>query len=186
MLLRLELQPPWVRFLVSAVLVVFAGVGTSLTLRSPSESIRSTVAFAVVLGVVLAAAYTYTTRGRHTAFVEAVAGLDQAERSQAIAAVARGVVPADQRVRSSAVRLGRAYLGGKSPDQLKRKQRQRWVALAILVAIGIAAAVVGAWLAGLYLLAAVLLVVVDVRLGVLRTRRIQRNISLLTEGAGAQ
>ena len=183
--LRLRLQPAWVRFLVWAVIGVFYA---SLIASPRSESIWRTVAFAVVV----AATSFYTSRDRQTALTEAVAGLDQTERSRAIAAVTHGIVPADQRVRSSAVRLGRAYLSHKSADELKRQQRRAWVVLAVLIAVlvALAAAVVGLGpdgiRLGLYLLALVLLLVVQGCLGMLRIRRIQRNISLLTDGVGAQ
>jgi Flp pilus assembly protein TadB len=177
--LRLSLQPAWVQFLVRflevAPIAAVYGAGTNST----SRSISSTVISALVFGVVLAAALTYTTRGMHTALTEAVAGLDQRERSQAIAAVTRGMVPADQRVRSASVRLGRACLGGKSPDQLKRPV---WIASAILVAVGILSAVMRVW-PSLFLMALVLPLV---PLGMLRARRIQRHVALLTENAAAQ
>jgi Flp pilus assembly protein TadB len=155
------------------------GAGTN----SMSRSISSTVISALVFGIVVAAALTYTTRGMHTALTEAVAGLDQTERSQAIAAVTHGMVPADQRVRSASVRLGRACLGGKSPDQLKRPV---WIGSAIVVAIGVLSAVVAVltdepdlWF-NVFLMAYALPLV---PLGMLRARRIQRNVALLTEGA---
>ena len=92
--LRLALQPPWVRFLVWAPIgAVLFGGGTRLM----SRSIWSTVIVAIVFGVFLAASFTYGTQRMYTALTEAVGGLDQAERSQAIAAVTHGVVPADQR-----------------------------------------------------------------------------------------
>jgi hypothetical protein len=190
--LRLQLQPAWVRFLVWAVIGMFSAVGISLIASPQSESIWSTVAFAVFLGVVVAASSFYSTRDWQTALTEAVAGLDQTQRSQAIAAVTHGVVPADQRVRSSAVRLGRAYLSHKSADELKRQQRRAWVVLAVVIAVFVALAAAVMWLGpdgirlGLYLLALVLLMVVLGRLAMLRVRRIQRNISLLTDGVGAQ
>lgn len=175
--LRLALQPPWVRFLVWApIAAVLFGGGTRLM----SRSIWSTVIVAIVFGVFLAASFTYGTQRMYTALTEAVGGLDQAERSQAIAAVTHGVVPADQKVRSAAVRLGWAYLGGKSADQLKRQERRNWIASAVLVAAGIALAIMDSD-QHLYFLVLVLILLVVLPLGVLRTRRIQRNVALLGE-----
>lgn len=100
----------------------------------------------------------------HTALTGAVGGLDQAERSQAIAAVTHGVVPADQKVRSAALRLGWAYLGGKSADQLKRQERRNWIASAVLVAAGIALAIMDSE-QRLYFLVLVLFLLVVLPLG---------------------
>lgn len=197
MLLRLLVQPPWVRFLVIAVLTTFIDAAILLGLRQPFGSIWSNVTLAIVLGVVAGAGYAYPAPGRR-AITEAVAGLDQAQCSQAIAAVTRGVVPADQLVRFSAVRLGQAYLayrGYTSADQLKRKQRWRRVGVACVGAYGILFLAVKMnnrddtahphWLPGLLLLALALLLLVVVQLAALRTRRIERNISLLIGGAVA-
>ena len=110
-------------------------------------------------------------------------GLDTTERSQAIAAITHGVVPTDPTARSSAIRLGAAYLGGKSDDQLNRQERQTWMVLAFLIAVAIAAAAMNSSkYCGLYYLALVLLPVVALPLGLLTTRRIQRNVALLSEG----
>jgi hypothetical protein len=182
-MLRLELQPLWVRFPLHGLLAVFACAVAGVAMRSPSESIGSKVGVAVVIGVIVAAITTYSTRQSHAALNGAVTGLDRTQRSQAIAAVTRGVVPADQRVRCSAVRLGQAYLGHKSADQLKHQQRGAWVVLAFvvafIVAIGVLAAASRLWLIDLYLLATVLFIVVAQQLGVSLTRRIHRNVSLL-------
>ncbi len=145
-----------------------------------SRSIWSTVIAAIFFGVFLAASFTYGTQRMHTALTEAVGGLDQAERSQAIAAVTHGVVPTDQKVRSAAVRLGWAYLGGKSADQLKRQERRTWIASAVLVAAGIGLAIMDSE-QRLYFLVLVLFLLVVLPLGVLRTRRIQHNVALLGE-----
>jgi hypothetical protein len=99
-MLRLELQPLWVRFPLHGLLAVFACAVAGVAMRSPSESIGSKVGVAVVIGVIVAAITTYSTRQSHAALNGAVTGLDRTQRSQAIAAVTRGVVPADQRVRS--------------------------------------------------------------------------------------
>jgi hypothetical protein len=124
----------------------------------------------------------YAGRAMRTALTEAVAGLDENERSQAIAAVRHGVVPTDPRVRSAAIRLGSTYLGDQSADQLKRRERRVWTKLAIYVPIGLTVAVTSpSWSSTLYWLALVLLLVVMLPLGVLRTRRIQRNVALLAD-----
>ena len=69
-----------------------------------------------------------------------MADLDNAQRSQAIAGITDGVVPGDPTVRHAAVRLGSAYLRGKTVDQLKRQERRGWITTAIFVALIILAA----------------------------------------------
>ncbi len=181
MTFRLALQPLWLRFLVLApLLTVLSGVGTRFT--SPS-SITTIVISALCIGVGLALLLIYQRQPIHKALVEAVAGLDKTERSQAIAAITHGVAPADATVHSSAIRLGLAYLGGRSADQLKRQERRTWMILVFLVAVGIAEAVMNSDEdAGLFFLALVLLAVIVLPLGLLRTRQIQRNVALLTAG----
>jgi hypothetical protein len=150
---------------------------------SPSQSIRKTIIFALFFALVSGVVLTYGgMRRMHTALTEAVAGLDQTERAQAIAAVTHGIMPADQRVQSAAVRLGRAYLGGESPEQLKRQERQTWVICALIVATAIGAAVTNFnahdLYLGLYCLALALLEAVVLPLKLLSNRRIQRNVGL--------
>jgi hypothetical protein len=178
---RLALQPLWLRFLVLApVLTVLWGVGTRFT--SPSSN-SATVISALCVGVGLALFLIYQRQPIHKALVEAVAGLDKTERSQAIAAITRGVAPADPTVHSSAIRLGLAYLGGRSADELKRQERRTWMVLVFLVVVGLAEAVMNSREdAGLFFLALVLLAAIVLPLGLLRTRQIQRNVALLTEG----
>jgi hypothetical protein len=184
--LRLVLQPAWVRFLVGAGIggAVFAPVGIEFVFGSPSQSIWKTMIFALFFALVFGVVLT-SNRGMHAALTEAVAGLDQTERSQAIAAVTHGIMPADQRMQSAAVRLGRAYLGGQSPEQLKRQERLTWVTFALVVATQIGAAVTNFnahnLYGGLYCVEMALLVAVVLPLGLLSKRRIQRNVSLLTE-----
>ena len=154
---------------------------------SPGESIWSTVVFSLFFGVALAAFLTYGSQATHKALTEAVAGLDKTERSQAIAAVTRGVVPADPTVRSSAIRLGTAYLGNKSAAQLKRGERQNWIVFAFLIALAIAMAVTNSTKYGvLFYTALALLLVAALLLGVLTTRRVQRNVALLSEGTASR
>jgi hypothetical protein len=137
---------------------------------------------ALCVGVGLALFLIYQRQPIHKALVEAVAGLDKTERSRAIAAITRGVAPADPTVHSSAIRLGLAYLGGRSADELKRQERRTWMVLVFLVVVGIAEAVMNPHDgAALFFLALVLLAVTVLPLGLLRTRQIQRNVALLTE-----
>ncbi len=184
MRLRLALLPFSVRFVVTAALfAVFWGV-TSLMSRSLSGSIPGTVFSALFFGVGLAALFSYRGRATYKALTEAVAGLDTTERSQAIAAVTHGVVPTDPTVRSSAIRLGAACLGGTSADQLKRQERHTWMFLGFLVALCIAAVVMNFNGDRLLYLALALFLVVVLALGPRRTRRIQRiqrNVALLSE-----
>jgi hypothetical protein len=186
--LRLGLQPFWVRFLVGAGVggAGFAPVGIDFMFGSPSLSICQTIIFALffalVFGVALTCGSEGLTRGMHAALTEAVAELDQTERFQAVAAVTHGIMPADQRVQYAAVRLGRAYLGGKSPEQLKREERQTWVTLVLVVVTDIGVAVENFnahdLCAGLCLLVLMLLAAVVLLLRLLSKRRTQRNIGL--------
>jgi hypothetical protein len=117
MMVRLALQPPWVRFLVLApVLAALFGAATSLPLRHVWYTAISAIFFGVVVAGI--AAYGRNQAAQHEAMVEAVAGLDKSERSEAIAAVTRGIVPTDPTVRSAASRLGSAFLRHKSAGQL--------------------------------------------------------------------
>jgi hypothetical protein len=120
---------------------------------------------------------------RFSTIVEAVAGLDKTERSQAIGAITHGVVPTDPTVRSAAIGLGLAYLGGRSGEQLKRQERQNWIFLALFVALMIICAVLESGLpAKLYFLAVGLFVALVLPLRMRRDRRSLRNVALLTEG----
>jgi hypothetical protein len=114
----------------------------------------------------------------HRAAQEAVAGLDQSGRADAINAVLRGVAPADPDVRASATRLGRIYLRNKSADQLRRAQIWSWIAVGVLVAAVVAGAVTFTddrlSFVVLAALAAILLPV-----SLLNSRRIQRNVARL-------
>jgi hypothetical protein len=174
------MQPVWVQFLVlgtiCAVLwTVLWGMGTT-----PRESIWHNAILGLVSGVFFAGFLIYLGLPMREALVDAVAGLDKTDRSQAIAAVTHGVVPADPAVRSSAIQLGAAYLRHQSPDQLKRQERKTWILLAVLAAAVIASAVMFS-AQRLYFLVLLLFVLVTLPLGVLRTRRIQRNVALLGE-----
>jgi energy-converting hydrogenase Eha subunit A len=181
MRVRLVLEPPWVRFLVWASLLAVAwGLWVGFASHS---TIQATVMSALYFGIFVGAAFTYMTQSMHKALNESIAELSQPERSAAIAAVLHGVRPSDTRVRLAAIKLGWASLGGKSPQQLKRQERQSWIASAILVTLGIAAGAtrfVG--VDSVYYLALVFLGAVVLPFGVLSIRRTQRNVALLTEG----
>jgi hypothetical protein len=142
----------------------------------------STVVSAVFFGVVVGGLMTLRSQAMHKELVEAVAGLDQSERSDAIAAVTHGGMPTDPPVRSSAMRLGSAYLGHRSAEQLKRLEQLSWIMMAVLVAMCIAGAALTIREQRLYFLLLALLLAVAMTLAVLRTRRIQRNVALLAEG----
>jgi len=103
--IRLVLQPPWLRFVVWALLLaVVWGAVTSFQARS---EIESTILSAIFFGAAIAGLLTATTQSVHRGAAEALSGLSQAERSQAIDAVLHGTVPEDPDVRASATRLGR-------------------------------------------------------------------------------
>ena len=180
MRVRLVLQPAWVRFLVWAPLLA---VAWGLWVSFASHSIQATITSALYFGIFVGAAFTYMTQNMHKALNESIAELSHAERSAAIAAVLHGRRLSDTRVRLAAIKLGRASLGGRSPDQLKRQERQSWIASAILVTLGIAAAATSfLGLDRVYYLALVFLGAVVLPFGVLSVRRIQRNVALLSEG----
>jgi len=102
MRLRLILQPAWVRFVVWALfLAVWWGLFTSL---QSSYEFESAVLSGIVFGAALGGYFTATTQGMHRAAHEAVTGLDQSGRADAINAVLRGVAPANPDVRASATR----------------------------------------------------------------------------------
>jgi hypothetical protein len=91
--------------------------------------IESNILSAIFFGAIVAGFLTATTQAMHRGALEALSGLDQAGRSQAIDAVSHGVVPADPDVRASAIRLGRVWLRNKSADQLKRAEIWTWIYL---------------------------------------------------------
>ena len=180
MRIQLILQPPWLRFLVWALfLAVVWGALTSFQSRS---EIESTILSAIFFGAALAGFLTATTQGMHRGALDALSGLDQAERSQAIDAVLHGVVPADPEVRASATRLGRVCLRNKSADQLKRAERWTWLTIGILVALDVAAAVANFANERLFYLAIALLVVIALPFALRNMRRIQRNVARLAGG----
>jgi hypothetical protein len=178
MRLRLILQPAWVRFVVWALfLAVWWGLFTSL---QSSYEFESAVLSGIVFGAALGGYFTATTQGMHRAAHEAVTGLDQSGRADAINAVLRGVAPANPDVRASATRLGRIYLRNKSADQLKRAQIWSWIAVGVLVATVVAGAVTFTddrlSFVVLAALAAILLPV-----SLLNSRRIQRNVARMAQ-----
>ena len=174
-------MPFSVRF-VAAVALFSVVIGVANWLLWSQSSIWVTVIVALASGVGFAALTSYLGRVTQTALVEAVSGLDKTERSQAIDAVNRGIMPADPTVRSSAILLGTAYLGHKSADQLKRQERQTWILLAFLVPLTIVSAVTSsAKYGGLYYAVLLLLLVIALPFRVLATRRIQRNVAALSD-----
>jgi hypothetical protein len=180
MRLRLILQPAWVRFVVWALfLAVWWGLFTSL---QSSYEFESAVLSAIVFVAAIGGYLTVTTQGMHRAAQEAVSGLDQSRRSEAINAVLRGVAPADPEVRASATRLGRIYLRNRSPDQLKRAELWSWMTFGVLIGGGVAGAVAfkndRLSFVVLVVLAAILLSV-----SLLNSRRIQRNVARLADGS---
>jgi hypothetical protein len=179
MRLRLILQPAWLRFVVWALfLAVWWGLFTSL---QSGYEFESAVLSAIVFGAALGGYFTATTQGMHRAAQEAVAGLDQSGRSDAINAVLRGVAPADPDVRASATRLGKIYLRNKTADQLKRAEIWSWVTFGVLIAGGVAGAVAfnndRLPFAVIAVLAAILLPV-----SLVSSPRVQRNVALLAGG----
>ena len=118
----------------------------------------------------------------HRGALEAVSGLDQAQRSQAIDAVLHGAVPADPDVHASATRLGRVFLRNKSAEQLKRAERWSWLTVGVLIALAVAAAVTNFADERVFYLAVAVLAVIVLPFLSLSMRRIQRNVALLAGG----
>jgi hypothetical protein len=180
MRLRLILQPAWVRFVVWALfLALWWGVFTSL---QSSYEFEGAVLSAIVFGAAIGGYLTVTTQGMHRAAQEAISGLDQSRRSDAINAVVRGAAPADPEVRASATRLGRIYLRNKSPDQLKRAELWSWMMFAILIGAGVAG-VVAFKNDRLSFVVLVVLAAILLPISLLDSRRIQRNVARLADGS---
>jgi hypothetical protein len=179
MRLRLLLQPAWLRFVVIALLSVVT-TGALITLESRDE-IESNVLSAIILGVVTAGLFAATTQDTHRGALEALSGLDDARRSEAIAAVSRGIVPADPDVRAAAIRLGRVSLGNRSPEQLKRTEIWAWITFGLLFVFAVAAAVNFPSDRVFYAVVAVVCAIV-IPASVRTSRRLQRNIALLSGG----
>jgi hypothetical protein len=176
----LILQPPWLRFVVWASLLAMTW-GLLTTLESRVE-IESNVLSAIFFGAAVAGFFTATSQAVHRGALEALSGLDQAGRSQAIDAVSHGVVPADPEVRAAAIRLGRVWLRNKSPDQLKRAERWTWITFGVLIALTGAAAAVNFNSDRLFYVVLALLSAIALPFSLLGTRRIQRNVALLADG----
>jgi uncharacterized membrane protein (UPF0136 family) len=179
--IRLVLQPWWLRFLVAMPIfaVIFA---VMIYVGRVTETIKSSIISGVIFGVVFAAINAYQGQAMHRGLVDAVAGLDKTLRSEAIAAVTDGVVPADPVVQRSAARIGLACLRGKTIAELKRAERRSWITAAIVVALFIvAAATQNTAHDVVYYLALGLIVAIALPVSILRTRRFHRNCALLAE-----
>lgn len=180
MRIRFALAPYPVRFLLLAVFwAVFWGLGTMYAWGKPDADLRVTAVASVVSGLIFAMLAAEWARTQHEQMVDAVAGLDRADRSQAIAAVTHGVVPADPVVRHSAIRLGTAFLGDKAPEELKHEQVVAWVILAILtVTLAPVAVFASRSYAGLFCLVLAVLVVFTLLVDARSTRRILRTVAM--------
>lgn len=129
----------------------------------------------------------YQGQSAHIAMSEAVAGLDDSRRSEAIGAATDGHVPDDPAVRDAGLRLGIAYLRGKTDAQLKRSERQTWLVLALLAAGIICLAITGTRIYEVaFAIVMLLLCLVVLPLGMLRTRRTQRNVLRLSADTAAR
>lgn len=186
--IRLALQPLWLQLLVSVPLYALL-FGLIMHFRSypPSESVGRSAIVAVIFGVAMSAFVAYQGRSTRKALVEAVAGLDKAQRSQAIAVITDGVVPGDPTVRHAAVRLGSAYLRGKSVDELKRQERRGLITSAIFVVLFIVVAVTQSTAyQTLWYLALGLFVAIALPISILQNRRLRRNYARLAESLPSQ
>jgi hypothetical protein len=106
MWLWLGMQPFWVRALVNGVpFGVFFGLFIRLSWPS---GVLGTVITILLTGVGFGLLAAFQGQTIHTELTEAVVGLDETKRAEAIAAVTNGRVPADSAVRNAAIRLGKA------------------------------------------------------------------------------
>src|SRR5271168_4482960 len=131
--MKLAMRPFWVRALVTGVpFGVFFGLFIYLSWPS---GVLGTVITILLTGVGFGLLMAFQGRTIYTELTEAVAGLDETKRAEAIAAVTNGGVPADSAVRNAAIRLGKAHLRRKTDAQLKRKERLTWGWLLVLVGL---------------------------------------------------
>jgi uncharacterized membrane protein YhaH (DUF805 family) len=180
--LRLMLQPFWIRaFAYGVAFAVLFGLQSCFAQSSrPVSVIVSTLIGGAGFGAMMA----YQTKSVHALMTDAVAGLGDTERAEAITAVTKGGIPGDRGVRNAAWRLGTAYLGGRSEAQLKRREWLTWLVLTLLVFLlfYLTTLTPSRYEATLYAGLGLLCVVV-LPLGVRRTRRLRRHVTELGEGA---
>jgi len=177
--IRLILQPPWVRFVLCAL--IFAVVWGLFTSLQSTYEFEGAVLSAIVFGAALGGYFTFATQAVHRAALEAISGLDQAGSSRAIDAVLHGGAPHDPDVRAAATRLGRALLRNKSAGQLRRAEQWTWVAY-VVVLVAFAAAATSFPNDRLYFLVLASLWAIAIPISMRRSRRLQRNVTLLAEG----
>jgi hypothetical protein len=178
MWILLSMQPFWVRALLYGV-----GFGVFDYLAWPSGSLGKLIG-TLVAGLVFGLAMAFQGQTMYTELTEAVAGLDETERAEAVTAVSDGGVPADSTVRNVAIRLGRTLLRRKTDAQLKRQEWWTW--LMMVVFLGLAIFLVSTSRSGYEAAVAVVLALfclIMTPLTVVRQRRTQRNVALLSEGA---
>ena len=174
------MQPFWVRALVTGVPF---GLFDGLFIRRSSPSgVLSTIVTILLTGIGFGLLMAFQGKSSYTELTEAVAGLDETKRSEAIAAVTDGGVPIDSAVRIAAIRLGKASLRQKTDAQLKRQEWWTWLLMLVFVglAIYLTATSSSKYEAAFGVVLALLCVIV-MPLGLVRQRRIQRNVALLTE-----
>lgn len=177
---RLLLQPAWLRFVVWALFLAVTW-GALITLESRDE-IESNVLSAIFFGAATAGLFTATSQATHRRALEALSGLDEARRFEAIDAIAHGVVPADPDVRAAAIRLGRVSLRNKSAEQLKRAEIWTWITFGLLFVVAVAAAVTNFNSDRLFYAVLALLSAVVIPVSLRTSRRVRRNIALLSGG----
>jgi hypothetical protein len=152
------------------------------TVQQHSRVVGAVVSM-LITGVGFGLAMAYQTRSTHTAMTRRLPGsLNRGARRPS--PLSLQAAPGDATMRDSAMRLGLAYLSGKTDAQLNKAERQTWLLLMLLVA-GTAYLVtisISRYEATFYV-ALALLCLVGLPLGVLRTRRLRRNVALLGGGA---
>lgn len=184
---RLVVAPWWVQWLVSAsaftcvLWVVFLLAIRDFTARAGGLwSLLALVAF----GLVFSALSTAARRPILRSYAPAIAGLNLAERSQAVNALRRGDIPADPRLLAAAIRIGNLSMAYQR--RIPRWQRTlQWVAPALWIAAGILGFVAHDIRTGLIWVGLALLLVAQFWWTAYKTRRSARRLELLRSAADA-
>ncbi|MEE4024432.1 hypothetical protein V1Y59_15205 [Gordonia sp. PKS22-38] len=134
---RVMLAPPWVQGLINAT--IFGVIFGLLTWMNGNRPMIA-AAGGIIAGIPFGAYLAYRGSDQHRRLTGTLFALDDSGRSEAVSALLHGVVPADRSVAEAAVRLGRAYLGGRSLDNLRKRQRSQMQVMGAVAALGVLAA----------------------------------------------
>lgn len=138
MWVRFFQQPWWIRWLADSVFIgAMLAVFWCLYVTHPFERAAPIVLVLALVGfsVAAGAASALGQRPARAAYAEALRGLNQAERAEAVRALREGPLPADHRVLAGAIRCGavvEAYY-----QRASRGRTTRLISAALLAVIGI-------------------------------------------------